>query len=180
MGSGGPRARSGPPPDPASNRSADREWLALPRGGYRGPVPEFPLRNVVVHTEYFEDGNKIRTPDDDASESYRESELALWRDLWAKPQGFAWHQLGLKYQVAAYVRAFIESVSAGASAGLKTAVLRMETELGISIAGMRQNGWNISEPEPEAPTKPAPRSRGGTKKQTSSGSWLTGVNVDAS
>lgn len=152
LASGGVRARSGPPPDPMSFRSESRDWLGLPAGGFAGEIPEFPLA---------------------AGERYA-AELALWDELWRKPQGFAWSQLGLKFQVAAYVRAFLESVTPDASAGLKTAVLRMETELGISIAGMRQNGWNISAPEQPA-DKPL---RGGKAKQTSTGTWMAGVTVD--
>jgi len=55
-----------------------------------------------------------------------------------------WDQLGLEFQVAAYVRAFIESVEAKASAGLKTAVLRMEAELGLSTVGMNALRWKFA------------------------------------
>ncbi|MFZ4843943.1 hypothetical protein [Mycetocola saprophilus] len=140
-------------------------------------MPAFPLARVAVYNEWFEDGKKVREFDEGGTAARQDAELAFWADLWAKPQGFAWYQLGLKYQVAAYVRAYIESVEADASAGLKTAVLRMETELGISIAGMRQNGWNISAPETKDTAKPP---RGGKAKQTSTGAWLTGVNVAGS
>ena len=124
MASGGARARSGPAPDPDSYRSQNRDWIDLPAGGFTGEVPEFPLSGALS------------------------SEVVYWADLWARPQAAAWSALGLKYQVAAYVRAFLESVEVEASAGLKTAVLRMETELGLSIAGMKQNLWRIGEVQP--------------------------------
>jgi len=67
--------------------------------------------------------------------------------LWRKPQGFMWSKLGLEYEVAAYVRAFLESVEAEASAGLKTAVLRMGAEIGLSLPGMHSLRWKFSSDE---------------------------------
>ena len=58
-----------------------------------------------------------------------------------------WSKLGLEFEVAAYVRAFLESVEAEASAGLKTAVLRMAAEIGLSLPGMHQMRWKFSEDE---------------------------------
>ena len=55
-----------------------------------------------------------------------------------------WAQLQLEFEVAAYVRAFLESVEPEASAGLKTAVLRMSAELGLSTVGMGQLRWKFS------------------------------------
>ena len=126
MTSGGARARSGPPADPSAlrrDRAGDREWAVLPAEGFVGVVPEFPLEGASG------------------------AELALWARLWRKPQGFMWSRLGLEFQVAAYVRAFLESVQEKASAGLKTAVLRMEAELGLSTVGMGQLRWKIATDE---------------------------------
>jgi len=148
MVSGGARARSGPAPDPDSYRSLNRDWVVLPAGGFAGFVPDFPLADALS------------------------LEVELWRELWSKPQGSAWDALGLKFQVAAYVRAFLESTAEGASAGLKTAVLRMETELGISVAGMRQNGWRIGEGAVVSSAAPA------AARKTSSGDWLKAVTVE--
>ena len=125
MSSGGARARSGPAADPNAlrrDRKDDREWLTLPVSPVES-VPEFPLGNAS------------------------EVETALWGVLWAKPQAHMWLSLGLSFQVAAYVRSFVESVEAGASAGLKTAVLRMEAELGISIVGMNALRWRFGSDE---------------------------------
>jgi hypothetical protein len=102
-------------------------------------------------------------------------EVDLWDELWCKPQAAAWLALGLKFQVAAYVRAFLESTVADASAGLKTAVLRMETELGISIAGMKQNLWRIGEGAGAvvAVSEGVPAAR-----KTSANNWLSAVSVE--
>lgn len=149
MPSGGARARSGPAPDPGSFRSMDREWVDLPAGGFAGVVPDFPLPDALG------------------------VEVDLWRELWAKPQGAVWSALGLKFQVAAYVRAYLESVEVGASAGLKTAVLRMEAELGLNVPGMRSNGWRISDGSAVVPAAVASAAR-----KTSSGDWLKAVSVE--
>jgi hypothetical protein len=138
-------------------------------------MPAFPLAKEPVYYEYFEDKKKIREYDEDATEALREQEIALWKVLWRRPQAAAWNELGLKYQVAAYVRSFLGSVKVDAPAGLKTAVLRMETELGLSVAGMRQNGWRIGAgvKASEAPSDPSP-----TARRTSSGEWLKSVSVE--
>lgn len=122
----GGHANSGRKPDPMAlrrDRADDASWVTLPREGYQGEVPDFPLTDASL------------------------TETELWKRLWAKPQGFMWAKLGLEYEVAAYVRAFLESVQADASAGLKTAVLRMAAEIGLSVPGMNQFRWKFSEDE---------------------------------
>ena len=126
MSSGGARARSGPAPDPNAlrrDRKDDAAWVTLPAGGFDGVVPEFPLPGALS------------------------TETELWVKLWAKPQAFMWSKLGLEFEVAAYARAFLESVEAEASAGLKTAVLRMAAEIGLSLPGMHSLRWKFSEDE---------------------------------
>jgi hypothetical protein len=173
MVSGGARARSGPAPDPDSYRSLGREWVDLPAGGFVGDVPDFPLPKCAVFDVYFVDKQRVREFNAEATEDLWAQELELWAELWAKPQAAAWFSLGLKFQVAAYVRAFLESVKADAVSGLKTTVLRMETELGLSVAGMRQNGWQISDGPAVAPRQSAMQAR-----KTSSGDWLKAVAVE--
>jgi hypothetical protein len=126
MASGGARARSGPSPDPNAlrrDRSDDKGWITLPAEGRIGETPEWPFTVAS------------------------EPELDLWAILWKKPQAVMWEKLGLTHQIAAYVRAFLESTELEASAGLKTAVLRMEGELGLSIPGMASLRWKLSEDE---------------------------------
>ena len=126
MTSGGARARSGPAPDPNAlrrDRKDDAGWVVLPVEGFNGSVPDFPLSDALF------------------------VETDLWAELWAKPQAVMWDKFGMKYQVAAYVRAFLESTMAEASAGLKTAVLRMEAEIGLSLPGMHSFRWKFSEDE---------------------------------
>lgn len=156
MASGGRRARSGPAPDPLSRTSLvnGREFTILPVE-HGVVLPVFPL------------------------DEQSEFEARLWTDLWVKPQAVMWERLGLATQVAAYVRAFAESVLPEASAGLKTAVLRMETELGISTSGMLQNGWVFEVPAGDG-ERAVSAVKGGVKKQTPTGSWLEAVKVEDS
>ena len=122
MPSGGARARSGPAADPNAlrrDRRDDRPWVSLPSEGRKGRTPALPLP----------------LPSAD--------ERQLWVELWKKPQAVQWEALGVQRQVAAYVRAYQASVVVGAPAGLKTAVLRMEAELGLSIVGMNALRWQI-------------------------------------
>lgn len=128
MPSGGARVRSGPAADPNSLRSARSGdvWVTLPFDGFSGPVPEFVLPLPSAR------------------------ELELWGVLWRKPQAFMWAKLGLEFDVAAYVRAFVESTEPEAAAGLKTAVLRMAAELGLSLPGMASLKWRFADDEVEA------------------------------
>lgn len=144
MTSGGARARSGPAPDPNAlrrDRADDASWVTLPAAGYAGVVPEFPLSDALT------------------------VEVELWARLWCKPQAAMWAKLGLEFEVAAYVRAFLESTVADASAGLKTAVLRMGAEIGLSLPGMHSLRWKFSEDELSARrvVAPAPPSRPSAK-----------------
>lgn len=150
MTSGGPRMRSGPAPDPSAlrrDRKDDAEWVTLPREGFMGEVPTFPLERISVYDIYFEDKKRVKVLDQDATDSLRERELELWETLWRKPQAVMWDRLGLTYEVAAYVRAFLESTSEDSNSGLKTAVLRMAAEIGLSLPGMHQWRWKFSEDE---------------------------------
>lgn len=142
MVSGGSRARSGPAPDPNAlrrDRKDDKEWLTLPVSPVED-VPEFPLSAV--------------TPE----------EKVLWAALWGKPQAHMWVALDQTYQVAIYARSFLEAAAPGAVSGLKTAVLRMEAELGISIVGMNALRWKfgvdeLAEKRDETPAATSTRDR---------------------
>ncbi len=176
MASGGRRARSGPAPDPLSRTSLvnGREFTILPLEHSVG-VPEFPLPVLNQYYEYFEDKKKVREFDEAATEAVRDAELTMWARLWKKPQAVMWARLGLEDQVAAYVRGYLEATGENSNAGLKTAAIRMEAELGISTSGMLQNGWVIETPAGGE----ASSAKGGEKKRrTPTGAWLEAVTVE--
>lgn len=122
----GGHARSGPAADPNSERSELGRnklrdgWTDLP-AKVTGRAPAFPL------------------------EEARSDELHLWKELWKRPQAAMWKRLHLSWQVAGYVRSFLESTRAGAPASLKTAVLRQEDTLGLSTVGLNALRWRITE-----------------------------------
>lgn len=157
MPSGGPRRNSGVAPDPNAlrrDRAGDASWVTLPSEGYTGKVPEFPLSRISVYYTIYVDKKPERCFDEDATVQRREDELAFWEVLWTKPQAFMWAKLGLEYEVAAYVRAYIESTGAESNAGLKTAALRMAAEIGLSLPGMHSLRWKFAEDELAAKREP--------------------------
>jgi hypothetical protein len=152
MASGGARARSGPAPDPMAarrDRKDDAAWVTLPAGGFQGEAPAWP----------FEPDNL--------------DEVDMWARLWRMPQAQEWSALDMGDQVALYVRSYLEAAQPEASAGLRTAVLRMAGELGLTIPGMRMLRWQIAD-APSAPVVPAKKAA----RKTSSGDWLKAVTVD--
>ena len=136
MPRGGARNRSGPPLDPNSGRSDARgvSLTALPSEGYRGRVPKFPLPDVT------------------------DRESALWRAVWRTPQACAWAlQPWRHYTVGQYVRWSVRTEDIEAPATLLTAVIRLADQIGLTPAGLRENGWAIAADEvaAKARTRPA-------------------------
>ena len=164
MGSGGARNRSGPPVDPNSGRS-DRRGLklsALPNEGYQGEVPEWPLMRRLVHRWEYEDKRRFQVIDEDetARVADRESELWLW--AWRTPQAAAWARESWRWlTVANWVRTQVIIESDEATAADKGAIHRFADQIGLSPAGLKENGWAIAtadiEPSAERPEEGKPR-----------------------
>ena len=106
----------------------------LPAAGFDGDVPGFPLP--------------------DASER----ELELWVLLWRTPQASAWAGQAWRWQeIGQFVRLSVRLEDPEAPAGLYAQYRGIRTELGLSPAGLRENGWQIA--AAEAPTvKPSGKS----------------------
>lgn len=143
MASGGARARSGPPLDPSSGRS-DRRGISLdvlPAGGFDGEVPDFPLPNVLP----------------------REAEL--WDALWRTPQAAKWAEQSWRWQeIGQFVRLSVRLEDPAAPAGLYAQYRGIRTELGLSPAGLKENGWQIAAPEATSTAKPEKAAtRGGSR-----------------
>jgi len=151
---GGVRRGAGRPVDPNSMRSqikglaGKEDFVTLPADGRVEVVPEWPL------------------------ESLSDSESDLWGMLWLKPQSLMWEMLSLELSVAMYVRTFLEASEPKAVAALKTAALRMEGELGISLPGMKTLGWQIAS---DGVAEVAPMQ---AARRTTSGDWLKAVTVE--
>lgn len=122
MSRGGARNRSGPQPDPNSLKSdkIGRKFERLPIGGYSGEVPEFPL------------------PDPS------QRELDLWGWAWRQPQAAAWVRESWRWDaVALWVRYRVRMEQDEASAALANVVVRYADQIGMTPAGLKENGWII-------------------------------------
>jgi len=123
MPRGGARNRSGPAFDPNSGRSERRGYklTALPSEGYRGEVPDFPLP--------------------DASDR----ETDVWASLWETPQACAWSMQAWRWdQIADLVRMQVRSEAHDAPINAATVVRQMRADLGLTPAGLKENGWAIA------------------------------------
>ena len=147
MASGGSRAHSGPAKDPNSGRS-DRlgvNFLSLDPEGYRGLVPDFPLRPVSAFA-ISADGERIEDPGE--SEMRRDREAVLWEWAWRLPQAIAWAREPWRVlSVANWVRLQVICETDDAKAADKTALLRLATQIGLSPEGLAANGWQIDAPD---------------------------------
>lgn len=153
MVKGGARNRSGPQPDPTSGRSDRRGFSlqALPAEGYDGGAPEYPLREMTVYeTVIDEEGIKRRFPNDDATDAFREREAALWEWAWQLPQACAWAREQWRWHtVAMWVRTAVVCEGPDAQAADKNSLHRFADQIGMTPAGMRENGWAIAADEVE-------------------------------
>jgi hypothetical protein len=150
MTRGGARNRSGPPADPKSGRS-DRRGLrldALPAEGYQGELPAYPLEAVPVYDIWFEDKKRVKELDDEATEARFDREQVLWASVWRTPQAEAWIREPWRWQtVAMYVRTMALCESADATAADKNSLHRFADQIGMTPAGLRENGWKIATDE---------------------------------
>ena len=133
MSTGGARNRSGPPVDPNSGRSERRglTFRTLPRTGYEGKPPRFPLPALELVTEA-------------VTKHRRSRELALWRWAWTTPQAVAWSEEPWRWHtIAMWVRVAALCESSAAKASDRTALHRFADQIGLTPAGLRENGWHI-------------------------------------
>lgn len=147
MARGGARNRSGPQADPASGRS-DRRGLsstALPSEGYAGEVPKFPLLpRSVMRWEYGEKGARYQVLDAEATEQIADRETELWAWAWTTPQASAWATAPWRWQaIAQWVRTSVICETSEATAADRGSVHRFADQIGLTPAGLKENGWQI-------------------------------------
>lgn len=139
MPRGGSRNRSGPQPDENSLTSASRGLVltALPPGGFDRDAPEFPLPQPSAR------------------------ERVVWEEVWRTPQACAWAAEPWRHRtVALWVRWSVRMEAEDASASLGNVVVRLADQVGLTPAGLRENGWKIAPAAGEAST-----SGGGAQKR---------------
>lgn len=137
MPRGGARNRSGPQPDPNSLRSDKRglSFRHLPHDGYDGKPPTWPLPDL----------------------SEREHEV--WSTAWTYPQAAAWVDEPWRWlTIALWVRTFVVCEGRDATAADKSSLHRFADQIGLTPAGMKENGWIVAPPGAEPVEDTAPTS----------------------
>lgn len=135
-----------------SGRSDRRSYTltALPSEGYQLEAPMFPLQPIVLFLEYFDgtgkDRTKIKERDDGETESFREREADVWAEAWTTPQACAWSMESWRWPVVGeYCRLkTIVEFDPSASAALVGQLHRYRDQLGLTPAGLKDNGWAIA------------------------------------
>jgi len=147
MARGGARNRSGPAADPTSGRSDRRGFklTALPSEGYTGEVPDFPLPDVS------------------------DREVDVWGILWATPQACAWSMESWRWlNIADLVRLQVRGEAHDAPVNIATVTRQLRADLGLTPAGLKENGWAIAvdevaakrdEQQPATPASTSSRSK---------------------
>lgn len=149
MTRGGARNRSGPQADPNSGRSDRRGYSlkALPSDGFDGEAPSWPLpRREVFRKEVDEFGNSVPMFDKAATEAVARREVELWEWAWLTPQACAWSMPSESWRlhtIAMWVRTFVLCESSDATAADKGSLHRFADQIGMTPAGLRENGWAI-------------------------------------
>ena len=129
MPSGG-HARSGPRPDPKSERSERRGFklTELPSTGFDGDVPEWPILPAAS-----------------------EAELEYWQRAWRTPQACVWslpeHASWIIPDVARWVRLAVRCDEPDAPATLLARLAPAADNIGMSTAGMSRLGWSVKADE---------------------------------
>lgn len=150
MASGGARNRSGPQPSESSLTSSKRglAFRTLDAAGYSGDVPEFPLPPSAT-----EDLVSVR-------------ERRIWETLWTYPQAIVWAEEPWRQETLAEfcrLKAVVE-LSPAANAALVAQTHRYKDQLGLSPAGLKENGWKIGAP---APVESAPAAKAAPRRSSS-------------
>ncbi len=147
MARGGARNRSGPQPDPTSLRSGERGIVltALPSEGRPGRAPAFPLPKI--NRVKVVDGARII--DRTATTAFRRRELEVWAECWKMPQACAWELEAWRMPtVAEFCRLkTVVELEPDANASLVAQLHRYRDQIGLTPAGLKENGWAIAKNE---------------------------------
>lgn len=138
---GGARVNSGPlAKDPTSRRRRNAPAVnlqELPRDGYQGPIPDWPVGMV---------------PGPDVA--------GVWSSLWRRPQAAAWAHMGFENAVARLAVLTVAAMDPGAPSAVLTEVRQMEDRLGLNPASMQRLRWKLADEAEEAEVVPiAPKER---------------------
>lgn len=135
----------------SSLKSAQRglAFRTLDAAGYSGEVPRFPL------------------PASASDDAIGAREVAVWETLWSYPQAAVWAEEPWRQETLAEfcrLKAIVE-LSPDSNAALVAQTHRYKDQLGLSPAGLKENGWKIGAPVvvEDASVKHSPPRRSSSK-----------------
>lgn len=125
------------PPLPKPEGQRRRKNLApgtivLPAAGRQGSAPDWPLAKKAT-----------------------KAELALWDELWHKPQAVEWERVGVVRVVARYAQKCILSERPAAGAALMSEVRQLEDRLLLSAVALARARYVIADVEADSDAGPA-------------------------
>lgn len=121
---------------------------ALPSEGFSGKPPKFPLPRRSVMRWEFEDKRRFQVADAEATELVAEREAELWAWAWSTPQACAWDREPWRlHTIGMWVRTFVICEGSEATAADKGALHRFADQIGLTPAGLVENGWKIAADE---------------------------------
>lgn len=145
-------------------------FTALPSGGFDGEAPPFPLEPIQLFAEYWEGEGKERSKakeyDEAQTESFREREQQVWEEAWRTPQAEAWNIQSWRWPIIGeYCRLkVVVELDPSASAALVGQLHRYRDQIGLTPAGLRENGWAIAVDEVSQQRSKAPAASTGDAK----------------
>ena len=99
-----------------------------------------------------EDKHRFQVLDEEETARVAEREAELWESAWRTPQACAWSLEPWRWQtVAMWVRTFVICESSEATAADKGSVHRFADQIGLTPAGLRENGWAAAVSEVTSP-----------------------------
>lgn len=122
----------------------------MPPEGFKGRAPKFPLEPIVLFHEYWvgkgASRGKVRERDESGTRSFREREARVWAEAWRTPQAAAWAVQKWRWPVVAeYCRLkTVIELDPTSSAALVGQLHRYRDQLGLTPAGLKENGWQIA------------------------------------
>jgi hypothetical protein len=122
-------------------------FTALPSEGCKRKPPAWPLSRAT-------------------NEAVVDLEVDRWGEVWKSPQANVWHKERWRWlTVAHYVRVSVKVELDGKAADV-TAMIRLADQIGLTPAGLKENGWKIAEDQvaakraaKKATARPSARSR---------------------
>ena len=102
----------------------------------------------VMRWEHGEKGARWQVVDEESTELVRDREAGLWAWAWATPQAVAWVTEPWRWQaIAHWVRTSVICESDEATASDRGSLHRFADQIGLTPAGLRENGWAIAADE---------------------------------